>query len=316
MKKMALLTAALLIGSAALFGADPQLLNMAPPDAQMFAGINVEQAKTSQFGQFLLTNLPIDASFEEFIHSTGFDPRTDLREILIVTNGAPAPSAGKTAMSGLIMAKGTFNIPQILTTAGKDKAAVVSTYAGVQMVTMGSGHEQALGLIDGSTVVAGDVDIVKAALDRRSQSNPIAAAVMARINQLSTTEDAWSISTANFGALPLPGSGANSGSAVLQSIQQASGGVKFGTQVQLDAQAVTGTAQDATSLGDVVKLVAQMVQMHSSTNPMPGQITDLLKSLSVSTDQNILKISLTLPEDQLESLFKMAEAHHTQSDRI
>ena len=316
MKKMALLTAALLIGSAALFGADPQLLNMAPPDAQMFAGINVEQAKTSQFGQFLLTNLPIDASFEEFIHSTGFDPRTDLREILIVTNGAPAPSAGKAAMSGLIMAKGTFNIPQILTTAGKDKAAVVSTYAGVQMVTMGTGHEQALGLIDGSTVVAGDVDIVKAALDRRSQSNPIAAAVMARINQLSTTEDAWSISTANFGALPLPGSGANSGSAVLQSIQQASGGVKFGTQVQLDAQAVTGTAQDATSLGDVVKLVAQMVQMHSSTNPMPGQITDLLKSLSVSTDQNILKISLTLPEDQLESLFKMAEAHHTQSDRI
>ena len=315
MRQITLRAASLFCGAtcaiSTLFGADPQLLNMAPPNAQMFAGINVEQAKTSQFGQFLLTNIPVDSNFQEFIHSTGFDPRTDLREVLVVTTGVPDATM-KVSHSGLVLCKGNFNIPQIVAAAGKDGKATVSSYAGAQLVTFPEGdHAQALGLIDGSTAVAGDVTSVKAALDQRSHANAIPASVMARINELSTTEDAWSVSTANFSQLPLPGAGSgDSGSAVLQSIQQASGGVKFGAQVQLAAQAVTGSAQDASSLGDVVKLLAQMVQMHSSTNPVPGQVTDLLKSLVVTTDQNTVKVSLSLPEDQIESLFKMAEDHH------
>jgi hypothetical protein len=317
MKQTTLLAVACLVGGASLFGADPQLLNMAPSDAQMFAGINVEQAKTSPFGQFLLANIPTSTEFQDFIHSTGFDPRTDLREVLVVTSGAPGMGVEKKSHSGLVMAKGTFNIPQILAAAAKDGKATVTSYAGVQLVTISGGNEsQALGLIDAATVVAGGSAEVKTALDQRTRANAIPADVMARINQLSTTEDAWSVSTANFGALPIPGSDDKAGSAVLKSIQQASGGVKFGTVVQLDAQAVTGSTQDATSLGDVVRLLAQMVQMHSSKDSVPGQITDLLKSLVVSVDQNILKVTLSLPEDQLETLFKMAESHHGDQEKI
>lgn len=313
MRQTALLASVLLLAGTGLFGADPQLLNMAPSNAQMFAGINVEQAKTSPFAQFLLANMPVDPNFQEFISTTGFDPRTDLREVLVVTTGAPDPTV-KQSHSGLLLAKGTFNIPQILAAAAKDEKAVVSAYSGVQLITFDEGaHSQALGLIDATTAVAGDATAVKAALDQRTRTNVIPPAIMARINQLSTTEDAWSVSTANFGKFPLPGAGtdAGSGSAVLQSIQQASGGVKLGSVIQLDMQAITQTAQDATSLGDVVKLLAQMVQMHSSTNPVPGQVTDLLKALVVITDQNIVKVTLSLPEDQLESLFKMAQEHHT-----
>lgn len=315
MRQTTLFASALLLGATLVYGADPQLLNMAPAGTQMFAGINVEQAKTSQFGQFLLASLPVDAGFQDFIHSTGFDPRSDLREVLVVTTMPGSEAILKTSHSGLLLAKGTFRISQILAAAAKDSHASVSSYAGAQVITFVDGeHSQALGLIDGATAVAGDLASVKAALDQRTRSNVIDAAVMARINQLSTTEDAWSVSTANFGNLPLPGAGKNSGSAVLQNIQQASGGIRFGAQVQLDAQAVTGSAQDASSLGDVVRLLAQMVQMHSSGNAVPGQITDLLKSLVVTTDQNIVKVTLTLPEDQIESLFKMAEVHHKGAD--
>ncbi len=313
MTQTTLRAAVLLLSGTCLFGADPQLLNMTPAGTQMYAGINVEQAKTSQFGQFLLASLPVNPEFHEFITSTGFDPRTDLREVLVVTSIAPHSVPNAVVTGGLLLAKGNFNIPQILAAAAKDGKATVISYAGAQVVTFTDGeHAQGLGLIDSSTAVAGDVASVKAALDQRSHPAPIAAAVMARINQLSTTEDAWSVSTANFGQLPLPGAGGDSGSAVLQSITQASGGVKFGAQVQLDMQAVTGTSQDAASLGDVVKLLAQMVQMHGSQNQVPGQITDLLKSLVVTTDQNTVKVSLSLPEDQIESLFKMAESHHGQ----
>ncbi len=317
MRQTTLLASAFLLAGSVGYGADPQLLNMAPAGAQMFAGINVDQAKTSQFGQFLLASLPVDAGFQDFIHSTGFDPRTDLREVLVVTSAPGSEATLKNVHSGLMLAKGTFHVSQILAAAAKDSNATVIAYAGAQVISFANGdHSQALGLIDGSTAVAGDLASVKAALDQRAHPNAIDAAVMARINQLSTTEDAWSISTANFGNLPLPGAGKDSGSAVLQSIQQASGGVKFGAQIQVDAQAITGSAQDASSLGDVVKLLAQMVQMHSSANAVPGQITDLLKTLVVTTDQNIVKVTLTLPEDQIESLFKMAEAHKGAAEKI
>ena len=37
--------------------ADPQLVNLVMPDAQVLAGINVDQAKTTPFGQYLLSQI-------------------------------------------------------------------------------------------------------------------------------------------------------------------------------------------------------------------------------------------------------------------
>jgi hypothetical protein len=59
-----------------------------------------------------------------------------------------------------------------------------------------------------------------------------------------------------------------------------------------------------------------MVEMHSTANPLPGQVNDLLKSMVVTTDNNTVKVTLTLPESQLESLFKMAEAHTGAAQKI
>jgi len=41
-----------------LSAADPQLLNLVMPDVKVMADINVEQAKTSPFGQFVLAAGP------------------------------------------------------------------------------------------------------------------------------------------------------------------------------------------------------------------------------------------------------------------
>jgi hypothetical protein len=319
MKQTTLLAAVLLVAPS-LFAADPQLLSMAPPDANTFAGVNVEQVKTSPFGQFLLNHVPQHVEFEKFMTLTGFDPRRDLREVLIAgsipARSADAPKDGDASFAGtnwLMLAKGNFNIPQILSAAPGDKHVQISTYAGVQVLTIEG--SLAFGLIDGSTVVAGEVAHVKAALDRRSgPGSVINPTTMARINQLSTTQDAWSVSSTGFiGGLPGFGSGA-SGSAVLQSIQQASAGIKFGSTIAVTVQAVAATAQDATSLSDVAKMLSQMVAMHGGPDGPPAQLTDLLKSLTITTDGNTVNLSLSLPESDVEALVNMANpktAHAT-----
>jgi hypothetical protein len=307
MRQITLLAGLLLAGSS-LFAADPQLLAMAPGDATTFAGINVTQAKTSQFGQFVLNNIPQNADIQKFISETGFDPSTDITEVLVAaTIGAPSTSgAHPSVSSGLFLAKGTFNIQKIVATATTDQKVQVSMYSGVQLVTVDG--EVAFGLIDASTLAAGDVASVKAALDRRNGSGSIIdAGVLARINQLSTTEDAWSVSTKGFPTgFPMMGGSGDSGSAILQSIQQSSAGIKFGSSVVLTCQVIADSAQDAQSLSDVAKMLSQMVTMHSGTGGAPSELTNLLKSLTIATDGTAVNLSLTVAEDQLEALVKMA----------
>ncbi len=323
MRQTTLLAALLAFGSLTVFGADQQLLNMAPPDATTYAGINVEQAKTSPFIQFLLTQMPESNGLNKFITETGFDPRRDLSEVLIASslpsiappsvaanNGAlaPAPGVDAAVMPGIIMAKGNFNIAQILATAAKDGEVIVSTYSGATFLTINKG--QALAFVDGSTAIAGNVANVKAALDRRNGSAAISPATMAKINQLSATEDFWTVSSGNLGSY-LPGMSLGSQSAVLSSIQQASGGIKFGSSIQVTVQAIAGSEKDASSLGDLAKFAVQMIAAQSSGANVPSTVVTLLKSLVVNTDGNAVNISLTVPEDQLESLFQMASSSHS-----
>jgi hypothetical protein len=102
------------------------------------------------------------------------------------------------------------------------------------------------------------------------------------------------------------GASGDSGSAILQSIQQSSAGIKFGSSVVLTCQVIADSAQDAQSLSDVAKMLSQMVSMHSGTGGAPSELTNLLKSLTIATDGTAVNLTLTVAEDQLEALVKMA----------
>ncbi len=70
------------------------LLNFATSDAQVLVGVNVTAAKNSPFGQFVLSQMQSGGSnFETFLTGTGFDPRTDLNEVVIASTGAPGNSS-------------------------------------------------------------------------------------------------------------------------------------------------------------------------------------------------------------------------------
>src|SRR3954465_15240393 len=88
----------------------PQPLNRVMPDAKVLAGVNVDQAKTSPFGQYVLTQMHLqDAHLQEVTTLTGFDPTRDVHELLLATNG------GTNTQSGLILARGNFDPNRINT---------------------------------------------------------------------------------------------------------------------------------------------------------------------------------------------------------
>jgi hypothetical protein len=302
--KAQILTATLLTAfSGALSAADPQLLNLVMPDAKVLAGVNVQQAKGTQFGQWVLNQMQTqDAQLQQLATLTGFDPRRDVNELLVASDGTPG------SKTGLALAKGTFNVAMI-TAAATLAGVVTETYNGMAILEEPK-KEAGMAFLDGTTVVAGDIASVKGAIDRLKTPQPLPAAVTVKVNQWSNSQDAGGITTVPPASLaPAGKAGApgvtnpivNAG----QNVQAAAGGVKFGALVVFSGEAQCDTAQNATTLGDVVKLLINLAQMQAGQNPNAAA---LIKSVTVTASGNVVTISASLPEDVFQT---MLNAHKT-----
>src|SRR5882724_6323399 len=187
--KAQLLSATLLAAfSGVLSAADQQLLNLLMPDAKIIAGINVEQAKGTQFGQYVLNQIQTqDAEMQKLVTLTGFDPRRDVREVLVASDG------NVQSKIGLGLARGNFDVAKI-TAAATAHGAATEIYNGVTILTEPKGKD-GIAFLDSTIVVAGDIASVKGAIDRQHTAQPLSAAILVKINQWSNAQDAWAIST-------------------------------------------------------------------------------------------------------------------------
>src|SRR5262249_16079428 len=151
-----------LAASTALAGVDPGLLNLVMPDAKVLTGVQVDQAQSSPFGQYILAQIQPNQDFNKLIAATGFDPRHDLHEIV---------AASGDAQSGLAVGRGVFQ-PARIAAAAVLAGAVSSNYKGIEVLTGKGSHEDgSIAFLDTTTVVLGQDAAVKATIDRRLAGN-------------------------------------------------------------------------------------------------------------------------------------------------
>jgi hypothetical protein len=276
--------------SGVLSAADPQLLNLVMPDAKVLAGVNVEQAKGTLFGQYVLNQMQThDTDMQKLIAMTGFDPRRDVREVLVASDGAPQ------SKKGLALARGNFDVARITTAATGHKGVITEVYKSVTILEDEKGAN-GIAFLDSTTVAAGDTVSVKGAIDRLSKSQPLPAALLVKVNQWSTSQDAWGISAVPPSSLapPMKDAQPNPIMTAAQNVQQSAGGVKFGANVVFNGEATCDTAQNASTLGDLVKFMLNLAQMQSGQTP---QTQALINSVQVNPSGNVLKVSASLPQD-------------------
>lgn len=278
-----------------LAAADSGLVNLVMPDATVVAGVNVAQAKTTPFGQYVLTLIaPHDQQLQSVAVLTGFDPRQDVSELLVATSG------GAGSKAGIVLARGAFNVSAI--TAAATLAGVTSeSYKGVNILENAK-EPSGVAFLDSSLAVAGDVPSIKAAIDRQASGPHLSSAVVTQINQLSGANDAWVLTTVPLATLHPPANapevkGLNL--QALQQIQQASAGVKFGANVVVTALAQLDTAQNATTLAGLVQLLANMAQMQAQKAP---EAAALAKSVVVTATGTTLNLSFSMPQAQIQQM--------------
>ena len=308
--------------------ADQQLVNMVMPDAKVVAGINVDSARNSPFGTFILRQASGNsAELHKFVDLTGFNPQTDLQEILVATPGAAATASEETSSSapgpaevngvlaaaapvhGLLLARGNFNVEKITTLAKTDGKQHVETYKDATLISDPKhGRASAMAFIGQHIAVAGDLASVKAAVDRRNQVNSLDPQLTAKMNSLSSSQDAWAVSIAPLSSLK-PGPATDPtlqgalGGELFKKITETSGGIKFGSQIQLFTEMVAMDEKNATALGDVVRFLVGMATMNAGNGKgAPPAIVSLLQTLSVQTEGNVVNVSVSAPEEQIEGL--------------
>ncbi len=294
------------------FAANSSLLQMVMPDAQVVAGLQVDSAKSSTFGQYVLSQISVnDTKLEQFTSETGFDPRQDVSEIVIASNSKPNTPDNR----WIVAASGTFNIAKI-TAAVQANGGTIAPYQGINVVTLPAGPKSqvptGIAFLDNSTALVGDLTSVKAAIDQKKNNTPANASIVSQAQTASTGKDFWFVTLvplSNFSSsIPvLNNNGAANGN-LLAAINQASGGISFGDTVTISAEAVTRSEKDAQALVDVVKFFASLIQLNRQNNPAAGQVATLLDTLQATASGNITNISLAIPEQQLEQLINSAHA--------
>lgn len=315
-----LVSAAGLSASAAV---DAGLLALVPPDVKVFSGLDLERARSSEFGQYMTGKMNItDHDFDQFVRDSGFDPRRDLQQVLFAVTSQDA--SGQTS-SFAVLARGNFDQERIKT-AAKTKGMVPQSFQGVTLFVDKSQTDKsqnkgpsAFAFLGDGVAVMGETGTVKKIIANRGTATVLEPAMQAQVSKVGDN-DAWFVSflsgehlanhlnqtQSNANGSNQPANPMLPQAQALQSILQASGGMRFGNTVDFSFDAVTRSPKDATSLADVVRFFASMLQMSRQKDPRAEIAASAFDNMNLTTDGDAMHFSISLPEKSLEQLMEGA----------
>jgi len=265
---------------------DPALAGFLPGDATMLAGVHMDAIRPTPLYQKMLAQKRLE-QLDQFARETGFDPRRDVRELLIASNGKDS----------IVAARGTFNVRTL-------EGVTKGSYKGYTLYTRSRGG---VALIDGSTAVAGTLAAVRAALDRYKagdRSGPVE--LVARARQIAPEDQIWSVSSGfdNLltGRIPETGNAANAGR-ILRSLENttAAADLRAGVNGYINGQC--RTEPDAKNLGDAARGLVGLGRL-SVPEDQP-QLLRLWDGIKVDQQHRSIKITVAIPQELVDKLIDM-----------
>ncbi|MGA8598860.1 MAG: hypothetical protein WB676_29425 [Bryobacteraceae bacterium] len=308
------LAATLGAGLQAFAQVDQGLLNLVPAGTRILAGIQVTQGKVSPFGQYLLQQAQKqDPQFQKLLDDTGFDPRSDLQEVLFAANGG---SAG-THSRPLIIARGSFD-PQRVKAAVTAKGGQVETFQGVDILSGKQGDNGGVAFLDATLAVLGSRTVLHTLIQNRDTPTTLDPELAKRMEAVSSGNEAWFASIVPGTDIPAKAdlnlNGQQINGAVLQGVLESSGGVHFASDaLNINFDAVTRSDKDAQSLSDVIRFLAGMAQTQAQDQAQLALLAPSLNAMQLTTDGAATHVSLSIPEKTAEQLLaQSSNAKHGQ----
>src|SRR5438128_7353768 len=228
---------------------DSTLAAFMPPDATVLAGVRMDQMRATPTYQKMAAQKQIPR-LDEFARETGFDPRKDVRDLLI----------GSNARDTVVAARGTFNLKS-------GEGATKTTYKGYTLYQRDQGG---VALIDSTTAVAGNLAAVRAAIDRfKAGDRTGPRGLLARAGEIAAENQVWSVSNAFddliIGRFPQDGNAAGVGR-MLGSLENTTAAADLRSGVSGYLHGLCRTEQDAKNLGDTARGLVGLARLSVPDN--------------------------------------------------
>jgi hypothetical protein len=296
---------------------DHGLLNLVPAKTRMLAGIRIEQGKVSPLGQYLLQRAAVhEPQFQKLMDETGFDPRRDLQEILIATSGEQTET--ERHRSPVVLARGYFDPEHVRQTA-ITKGAYVESYQGFDIIGGKRSGPDGIVFLDKTLAAIGPRGDLKSLIASRNSPATLDPQLQQQTETVSTGNEAWFASIIPGSEFRAPSRFATENGkingAILQSVIQSSGAVHCAAKsVDVKFDAVSRTDQDAQSLSDVIRFLANLVQMQSQNQKEAALLAPALDGMQLTTIGKATHVALSVPETTIERMMNTAATHDSSNE--
>ncbi len=265
---------------------DSNLAAVLPPDATMLAGAHMDAVRATPLFQKWIAGRSFP-QLDDFARQTGFDPRRDVRELLVASDGKEI----------LIAARGTFH-DQSFTGLTKQP------YKGYAVYAQGG---RAVALIDTSTAMAGTLHGVQAALDRyKSGGGSGPAGLLARARQIPRQNQIWTVSNGfeDLLALGVPDAGnAANVTRILGALENTTFAADLRTGVNGYLIGTCRTEQDAKNVGDTARGLIGLGRL--SVPQKQPELLRLWDGIKVDQHERTVTITIDVPEDLLDKMWNL-----------
>ncbi len=261
---------------------NPALEALVPSGTVVVLGINLTEIRDTTIYQKLISRVPLP-QLDRFTEQTGLDPRKDLSEILVSSNG-------KTA---LLLVRGKFRIPD-LEARFKSNGVAPSNYKGHALF---GDQRAAITFFDDSTAVAGALADLHALIDQPASSRGLPLPLRDLLRTLPASDQIYAALTGGVEHLnlPLPSEG-NMGNILqaLRSVDSATIGLNLSQGIDAIAVVNCNTERDARFIHDLLRGVIGFGRLNT-----PDNQPDMLKlydSIQVTQQQTQTKATANVPQ--------------------
>jgi len=261
----------------------PALEASVPSDTVVVLGLNLAAIRNTSVYQKLITRVPLP-QLDRFAQQTGLDPRKDLSEVLLCSNGKDA----------LLLVRGQFRISD-LEARLKSNGGTASNYKGHALF----GDDRAsVVFLDDSTAAGGTTPAIHALLDQPNAARGLPVALRDLLRTLPAGDQVYAALTGGIENLNLSlPRGGNLGNVMqaLRSVDSATLGMDLSKGIDAIAVVNCSTERDAKFIHDLLRGLIGFGRLNT-----PDNQPDLLKlydSIQVTQQQAQTKATADVPQD-------------------
>jgi hypothetical protein len=170
---------------------DPAFGPLIPPDTKYMAGVRLDKIRETPLYKQLNGRFGLEGRLDLFSERTGLDPRKDLWQVLVASNGTDT----------LFLARGRFTSGEMEPKLG----SLGNTRTRYKDYTLIGTPQTSVVFVNPGVAAAGTQTELRRLIDNRGQWRQIPPALASKLKAMPVEDQIWAVSDSSFPSAPLAG---------------------------------------------------------------------------------------------------------------